>query len=39
VGQPVLILQNGFPIAPIDIDAGDRVEFGINPIETATGKI
>lgn len=39
VGQLLLILQNGLPIAPIDINAGNRVEFGINPIEAAAGKV
>lgn len=39
VSKLLLILQNGLPIAPIDINAGDRVKFGIYPIEAATGNI
>lgn len=37
--QLLLVLQDGLPVPAVDVDAGDGVELGVNPVEAATGKI
>ena len=39
VRQLLLVLQHGLPVPPIDIDAGDGVQFGVDPVEAAARKI
>lgn len=39
VCQLFLVLQNYLPVPAIDVNAGDGVELGVDPVEAATGKI
>lgn len=39
VCQLFLVLQNGLPVPAVDINAGDGVELGVDPVEAATRKI
>ena len=36
VCQHLLVLQHGPPVAPVDVDAGDGVQFGVDPVDAAT---
>ena len=39
VCQLLLVLQHGLPVAPGDINAGDGVQLGVDPVQAAAGKI
>ena len=39
VRKLLLVLQDGLPVAPHDINAGDGVQLGVDPVQAAAGKI